>query len=106
MARASALTKPGPLRGYVDILTSEGRIEGWAQDTANPELPVWLDVLHNGIVMAQLLACDSRADLRGAGIGSGRHAFRANLPPFTGAVAVRGTSGGGLLTRSAIRSVA
>jgi hypothetical protein len=106
VARASVLTRPGPLRGYVDILTSEGRIEGWAQDIANPELPVWLDVVRDDATIGRVLACEMRPDLRKAALGSGRHAFKIIIGDATGAVEIR-RSGDGTrldLTQAAVAS--
>jgi hypothetical protein len=71
--------KAGPLRGFVDQV-GEGVCTGWAQDLANPEVPVCLDVFVDGIRVARVLANHYRADLRDAGMGSGCHGFRALLP--------------------------
>jgi len=72
---------PGPLRGCIDQITTQG-IEGWAQDTANPHLPILLEIRLSGRRYATILACDYRADLAPSGIGTGHHAFvcRATLP--------------------------
>jgi hypothetical protein len=82
-----ALTEvePGRLRGWLDRVTPPHKIEGWAQDEANPELPVLLEVLLDGLVIGEMLACEFRADLAAEGIGDGRHGFAwrtgAVLPP-------------------------
>ncbi|MBV9783538.1 MAG: Hint domain-containing protein [Acidisphaera sp.] len=73
----------GALRGFID--NGRGaRLWGWAQDPARPEAPVCLDILVNGVLVAQTLANRYRPDLEAAGLGSGRHSFDLHL-----AVAVR-----------------
>ena len=42
--------------------------------------PVLLEVVDNGVVIAEVLAKQYRGDLEAAGIGDGRHAFRLQLP--------------------------
>jgi hypothetical protein len=76
-------------------------IEGWAQNEAHPEAPVCLDVYADGRLIGQALANLYRADLAGAGLGSGRHAF-AFTPPegmllVPGSVEVRRSMDGGAL---------
>jgi hypothetical protein len=79
IARAQTGTAPGPLRGYIDALTETG-LEGWAQDSQHPELPVLLDITIAGRPYATILACDYRADLAAAGIGRGFAKFACPLP--------------------------
>ena len=67
------------LRGYVDALGA-GRISGWAQNPAQPEAPVCLDILVDGRLIGQTLANTYRSDLKRAGFGSGRHSFEFILP--------------------------
>jgi hypothetical protein len=67
------------LRGYIDSVGARS-IEGWAQNTEHPEAPVCLDIRVGGRLIGQALANRYRADLEGAGIGSGRHAFSFVLP--------------------------
>jgi hypothetical protein len=69
---------PGPLRGFVDILTP-GLAAGWAQNTAAPETPVVLDLLSGNRRVARVLSNQYRADLRRAGLGSGNHGFAIPL---------------------------
>ena len=81
-ARAGVALPPepaGPLRGFVDLATP-GQVCGWALDSSNPEEPVALEVLVDGIAIACVLANGYRADLRRAGIGSGCHGFALALP--------------------------
>jgi autotransporter passenger strand-loop-strand repeat protein len=80
VARATAGCTPGPLKGFVDRVTGEWKIEGWAQDTDHPELPVLLEVLLEGRVIGTVLACDFRADLLKAKLGQGRCSFVFESP--------------------------
>jgi hypothetical protein len=70
---------PGPLTGCIDVLDKTG-IQGWAQDSANPDLPVALEIRLSGRPYATILACDYRADLAESGIGNGNHAFFFKKP--------------------------
>jgi len=80
VAQAAALTAPGALRGYIERTEADGRIEGWAQDIANPELPVLLDVFMGEQRLGSVLACDFRGDLAQAGIGRGHAMFSFQAP--------------------------
>jgi autotransporter passenger strand-loop-strand repeat protein len=85
------VTIPGSLRGFVDE-PGPVTVSGWAQDQANPEQPVCLDVFANGRRVARVLANRYRADLRDAGIGSGTHAFTVDLPlGCVGSIEIRRT---------------
>ncbi len=53
---------------------------GWAQNSDDPENPVCLHILADGCVIGRVLANSFRADLREAGLGSGRHAFHFVAP--------------------------
>jgi len=77
---------PRRVRGFVDA-AGPGKVSGWAQDEANPETPVWLDVMLKGRRIRRVLANQYRADLRAAGLGSGCHAFQLDVP--AGPVGVR-----------------
>jgi hypothetical protein len=87
-------------------MAGPGVVEGWAQDEADAETPVALDVLRGGRRIGRVLANRYRADLRDAGLGSGCHAFRFALPPGDGKVAVVRTADGATLplTESATRA--
>jgi hypothetical protein len=74
LARAGNVVS-GKLRGHVEKVSGEFKVEGWAQDLANPDFPVALEVLHDGMVLGEVLACDFRPDLAKAGIGRGYSAF-------------------------------
>jgi hypothetical protein len=79
VARAAGGVAPGPLEGCIDIVT-EWRVEGWALDMHNPELPVLLEFVVDGKVIGTALACDFRDDLKAAGKGNGRCAVFHKLP--------------------------
>jgi hypothetical protein len=72
---AVVVPAPGKLRGQVDKVHGGFKVEGWAQDLSNPDFPVSLELLHDGVVLGEVLACDYRPDLQKAGIGRGYHAF-------------------------------
>ena len=66
------------MRGALDLCTRD-RIAGWAYSQGS-DAPVALQVLDNGVPIARVLANESRPDLPGAGIGTGRHAFDLLIP--------------------------
>ena len=72
-------TTMNTLRGHVDVVTRH-RISGWAQDMEGPHLPVALQIVDNGSLLARLLANRHRLDLEQAGIGCGRHSFDFIVP--------------------------
>jgi hypothetical protein len=80
VARASTGLRPGPVQGWIDRITNHWKIEGWAQDSHYPELPVLLEILLNNQPVGQVLACDYRADLKGAGFGRGHCSFIFTSP--------------------------
>lgn len=75
VARAGQGVAPGPLKGWVETVAGDWKICGWAQDTAQTELPVLLEVLLGGKVLGSVLACDYRPDLAAAGLGRGHCGF-------------------------------
>ncbi len=75
-----ATHEPGTLRGYVDQAGPK-ICSGWVQDISAPEEPVCLDITVDGRTIGRVLANLYRADLRGAGCGSGYHGFEFLLPP-------------------------
>jgi hypothetical protein len=79
VARAASLASPGPLEGYVER-ASAWKIEGWAFDYANPDLPVCLEIFAGDEMLGTVLAHNHRPDLRQAGKGRGACAFRFALP--------------------------
>ncbi|MBL8349997.1 MAG: glycosyltransferase [Burkholderiaceae bacterium] len=79
LADAAAVTAVDTLSGSVDAL--EGlEVVGWARDLAAAAAPAVVDVLADGQLVATGLADLFRADLKSAGLGSGRHGFRIALP--------------------------
>jgi len=110
LLRSADPHRVGPLHGHVDTVGPRA-IEGWAQNSAAPEAPVCLDILVGGRLVGQTLANRFRKDLTAAGLGSGRHAFKFDLPAglAIGAATVevhRSLDGGRLLGISRARSVA
>jgi hypothetical protein len=81
MARAAAGCTPGELHGYVEEVTPDGFLRGWAWDEANPNLPVLLEIWLGQECVGEVLACDPRGDLATAGYGLGQCGFTAALPP-------------------------
>jgi hypothetical protein len=87
-AGIQAFGTQGALRGYVDRAGPE-ICSGWAQDCANPENPVCLDIVADGRRIGRVLANRYRADVGAAGYGSGCHGFEFPLPAgFDGRIAV------------------
>lgn len=78
---ATTLAAPtvSSLRGFIDGARA-GRITGWAWDPGQPQRRVSLDVLVGPTRIARVVADRYRADLAGAGIGDGRHAFQILVP--------------------------
>jgi hypothetical protein len=74
LVRAAAGLRPGPLRGWIDTV-EPGRITGWAQDMAYPDMPVQLDLWLDDEPLGTILACAFREDLEAAGIGRGYCSF-------------------------------
>jgi hypothetical protein len=75
LVRAGKKLNHGRLRGNVDKVNGGFKVEGWAQDVANPDYPVTLEVLHDGTVLGEVLACEFRPHLVKAGMGRGYSAF-------------------------------
>ncbi|WP_376094456.1 hypothetical protein ACE7GA_01155 [Roseomonas sp. CCTCC AB2023176] len=67
-------------QGLVDNFR-DGRIFGWAWNPSDPAERVRVALRLDGEVVAEAVADGERADLRGAGIGDGRHAFVVAIPP-------------------------
>lgn len=81
LRRASGTT----VNGYVDA-ADHRMVRGWAFDNADPEVLVTVEVLVDGIAVAQVAADQPREDLKAAGYGNGRagylHVFEPSLSPF------------------------
>jgi glycosyltransferase involved in cell wall biosynthesis len=67
------------LKGNLDLVNLR-QAAGWAQDDAQPDVPVSLLVIDNDKLLGRILANRYRADLENAGIGSGRHGFEFQFP--------------------------
>jgi len=70
--------EPGPLEGRIDLL-DHTTIAGWAFDVTRPHTPLRLEILVDNVVVGETLANLHRDDLRQAGKGEGRCAFRHHL---------------------------
>jgi len=68
-----------PCRGHVDH-AGRDRVAGWAQDPADPDRPVAVQILDNGALLGRVLANRRRPDLLEAGLSSARHGFEF-VPP-------------------------
>ncbi len=86
------------LRGHLDCWRG-GVLHGWAQNPDEPEIPVSLDILVDGLPVRRVLADLFRADVHDAGLGSGYHGFEADLPASAQgqAVEVRRVTDGAVL---------
>jgi glycosyltransferase involved in cell wall biosynthesis len=69
----------GPLQGCVDRADAE-IIAGWAWLPAHPGTKVYLEVVIDGELIAELVANRYRADLQDAGYGDGYYSFELRLP--------------------------
>ena len=69
----------GPMLGKVEWV-DHSVISGWAWLTDHPAVPVVLEVVDRGEVIAVALADCFRSDLLRAGVGDGHHAFHVELP--------------------------
>ncbi|MCJ2070063.1 endo-1,3-1,4-beta-glycanase, partial [Methylobacterium sp. J-030] len=79
--RAGLSTEPmhfGTVLAWMDRCAGT-YIAGGAQDAADPDAPVCLDIVVDGVVVAMTLAEQYRADIAAAGVGDGRHGFEFNL---------------------------
>ena len=95
----------GPLIGFVERVT-DTFIEGWAQDAAALERPVRLEIIADGLVVANVLANRHRDDLAAAGLGSGRHAFSVRLMRPAHRIEVRRAEDGAMLGSLATSEIA
>jgi hypothetical protein len=69
----------GPLLGKLEWV-DHTVVSGWAWLTDHPTVPVVLEVVDAGEVIAVAVADRFRSDLRRAGVGDGHHAFHVELP--------------------------
>ncbi len=94
------------LKGNLDVVDLR-QVVGWAQDDAQPDVPVSLLITDNDQLIGRILANRYRADLEQAMIGSGRHSFEfqfaKSLTPFENHVLrVRRESDGADLAQSPV----
>lgn len=93
-----------PLKGYVDTV-SRDRLAGWAFSPATPDVPVALQILDNGQLVASVTANALRPDVRNAGACPTARCgfdvlFPAALSPFTRhVIEVRREQDGAMLGR-------
>lgn len=78
-----------------------GSIVGWAWDARQPDTPINVEVLIDGVSQGQVTANEARPDLVAAGKGDGRHGFSLPTPQAAKdnrvhTVAVRFPDGGAL----------
>jgi hypothetical protein len=71
---------PSEIQGVVDNIAA-GRVYGWAWNPSRPEERVAIELRLGQMTVAQTIAAQERADLKGAGVGDGRHAFELRLTP-------------------------
>jgi GT2 family glycosyltransferase/glycosyltransferase involved in cell wall biosynthesis len=69
----------GDITGHIDGV-DQGVVLGWAARRSNPGERLTVEVLVDGVAVAQDLASRFREDLSAAGWGDGRHAFEVCLP--------------------------
>ncbi len=72
--------RPSEIQGVVDNIAA-GRVFGWAWNPSQPEERVTIELRLGQQTVAQTLASQERADLKGAGVGDGCHAFDLPLTP-------------------------
>ena len=73
-APTEAAPRPSEIQGVVDNIAA-GRVFGWAWNPSEPAERVTIELRLGQQIVAQTLAAHERADLKGAGIGDGCHAF-------------------------------
>ena len=86
IALRAGLTEPnimdrpqsGPLMGKVEWV-DRSILSGWAWLPDHPDVPVVLEVMDKGHIIAVTVSDQFRSDLRRAGIGNGHHAFHVEL---------------------------
>jgi hypothetical protein len=61
-------------------------LEGWCWTPSEPRARLTVEILEGETVLLRVIAADERPDLVAAGIGDGRHGFRAVVPPPPSAI--------------------
>lgn len=77
--RSAAKIEPGALLGYVEAITDDGTVTGWAIDQVNDHLPVMLEAIVAGNVVGRALACQDRQDVADAGYATSRCGFTLQM---------------------------
>ena len=75
-----AEARPSEIQGLVDNVQG-GRVFGWAWNPARPGERVTIELRLGAETVATTQAAAERADLQGAGVGDGHHAFDFALKP-------------------------
>jgi hypothetical protein len=78
--KAATLPRPAEIQGVVDNIAA-GRVFGWAWNPSQPDERVSIELRLGQKTVAQTAASQERADLKGAGVGDGCHAFELRLTP-------------------------
>jgi hypothetical protein len=68
------------IAGHVDRVEGPNTIVGWAVDLATPGRRLVVECVHEGRVLASMVADQLREDVQRAGIGDGRCGFRLTPP--------------------------
>jgi hypothetical protein len=71
--------------GWLDTLTSSGRVAGWSCDWDSVGTPIYVHVYADGAFVGQVLAAQDRPDVAAAGWpcnGTGNHGFSFQLPNY------------------------
>jgi len=76
---AAPVPRPAAITGYVEAMTPAGAL-GWVWCPDNPALRLRVEAWHGEHLLASVIADRPRADLAGAGIGDGAHAFEFSIP--------------------------
>jgi len=77
---ATAIAPRGHLVGCVERINPE-LVSGWAQDLDQPEQPVIVEAMLDGVVLARTVALGARADVAQAGFRRVGCGFELDLPP-------------------------
>lgn len=72
--QVTGAAQEGTVVGFADVITRE-TIAGWAWNPADPDEIPQIDIYENDDLLARVSAGQARADLAGAGIGTGRYGF-------------------------------
>jgi hypothetical protein len=73
----------GPEFNYAGVFEQADceEISGWALDKHQPDSPLSIDLYEEKEYVTTIVADQFRENLRDAGYGNGRHAFRVQTPP-------------------------